>query len=223
MDGVVEEAGQRPEEGGGDLRQVVEVPRDAPPAGGEEQAGAGLAGGGGVLGGDVLRLAAPHQRLPVRRAEHLALAVRVVVHPDAGDAGGGHGEGGGGPQGHGVRGEVQHGAGVHAGHPAQAPPAQVVPRAVVLDVHAVPVPRLPQEELRDVRQHDDDGHHDGVRHGSVQLLLLDREAKDDVRPGHHAETTVGERLKIQRTNTRIQLHAPVEIVEGRSAGAIVGA
>eukprot|EP00959_Pyramimonas_sp_CCMP1952_P054874 1146813-Pyramimonas_sp.AAC.2 len=41
------------------------------PAGCEKQAGPGLAGSCGVLGGNVLRLAAPHQGLATRCAEHL--------------------------------------------------------------------------------------------------------------------------------------------------------
>ena len=82
---AVEERGQRPEEGQHDLRNVVEVPGQPPPARGQQDGLPALAALQLVPGAQDQRLAAPHQALAVTRAHRQLLLVRVVVDVDGQD------------------------------------------------------------------------------------------------------------------------------------------
>lgn len=71
-----EEGGHTPEERRQNLRDVVEMARQTPPAGGQQQGGAFLTIGSEVLGNDVIRLASPDFRLTVRGTEDLTLTTK---------------------------------------------------------------------------------------------------------------------------------------------------
>lgn len=68
---ILEQGGDGPEEGAGDLGKVMEVTGDAPPSRAKEERRAGLPASIDVVRGDVLRLLAPHHDLTFRlgRAE----------------------------------------------------------------------------------------------------------------------------------------------------------
>ena len=78
--------GDAPEEGCGDLGDVVEVARETPPTRGQEQRRLLLALHGRVGGLDLLRWLAPDEAFTIGVAEELALPVRVVVDPDGEEA-----------------------------------------------------------------------------------------------------------------------------------------
>ena len=205
-----------PKEGAQNLRHVVEMTRNTPPARGQQEGRTLLTFLSGVGSSDVDRVLPPHGALAIGGTENLALTVSPVVDKDTGD-----------PRNKDKDGlqaadilvavldqEIGRGS-VDGGHPNQAAPADVVARAVVLDVHGAEVAGLPVEELGDV--HELQRHRDehGVGEEAVDLVLRLRVAKDAERPVHHAEAAVGEHLHVEPEHAWVQLRAPVWVgVEG---------
>mmetsp|Transcript_13629 Transcript_13629/g.23936 ORF Transcript_13629/g.23936 Transcript_13629/m.23936 type:complete len:326 (-) Transcript_13629:408-1385(-) len=209
-----------PHERGRYLGNVVEVSGERPPAGAEQQRGALFAIFSGVLGGDVIRLTAPHLRSAVRSTELLTLSVTIVVAPDAEETQREAEDGGGQGQVHGVLHEKVSVDGVHGRHVHQAAPADIVTGTVVLDVHRTEVSSLPVVELEQVHglQHDGD-HHGAGDVTAEEFVLLEGVADDAHLPVHQAEATVSELLDIEAEDTRVQLGAPEEVNHEASVGA----
>jgi len=130
----------------------VEVARDAPVSGHEEQAGTRLSVGRPVLGTDHFRFATPYRALSVRAPDLELLPVGVVVDGTAEEAKAEDCKGVDWSELDRMVDEVQTDRGVESGDVAQTAPADVEPGPVEHDVDRTHVARLPPEEFGEVDQ-----------------------------------------------------------------------
>ena len=216
---VCEQGRGSPKKGPQDLRDVVKVPCDAPPAGEKQERGLGLPFSCLVPCCDELGLLSPHLGFAGGCSEYLALLVGSPVDVDAQDSQAEDRGSNGKRQVDWVLNQVKHRRGVDAWHPNEASPAYVESCPVVRNVHGAEVARLPQEELEDIniREHHADQHR--VRDLPRGLQLLDHEAKGKHRPAHETHPAVGPLLDVKALpDSRVKLSAP-EVVEQEASGA----
>ena len=191
----------------------MEVTRDAPPPGQQQDARVHAAVGRPVRGVDDVRLATPHETVPVGASHFLLLLVGQVVDDDRSDAAGEDQRADDGAESDGVVHEIHRHGRVQAGDERQAAPADVESGAVQHDIDGAHVARLPPEELGEVDHLQRSRHPHSVDEAGY-LVTLQGEYEHQQRPDGHAETTVGEYLHVDTEHSRVQLRAPV-IVEDR--------
>lgn len=81
-----------------------------------------------------------------------------------------------------------------------------------------------QEKLEDVEVHEQHGDSHGVGQVAIELALLDCVAQHEHAPAHHAHATVCPGLEVKvAANARVQLHAPVVVVNQAARAARVAA
>mmetsp|Transcript_23888 Transcript_23888/g.77042 ORF Transcript_23888/g.77042 Transcript_23888/m.77042 type:complete len:326 (+) Transcript_23888:309-1286(+) len=209
---------QAPRPSGRELEEVLRVPRDAPPAGDEEQARvarelAALRVGDVVLGLDGDRLAAPHERRAARLAEALPLQVRLEIECDA-EQPDGEDRAGGGPR---EAGRQLHHAPrmerVDGGHPDQAAPRLVEARPVGDDVDGAHVADLPVEELDEVDKLRRGAQDEARVEPAVPRVRRGGEGDAGEHPVGHRDAAVDEALHVDAAQLRVELRAPVVVEE----------
>ena len=194
----------------------MEVPRDAPPAGQQQDARMDATVRRPIGGADHFRFAAPHEAVALGAADVLLLFVGQVVDDDGDDASDEDRPADDGTQPDGVIDQVHGHGGVQAGDECQTAPADVEAGAVQHDVDGAHVARLPPEELGEV-DHLQRHRHPHAVDEARQFVALQAEDEHQQRPDGHAETAVGEHLHVDAEHARVQLSAPV-VVEDQIAG-----
>ena len=197
----------------------MEVTRDAPPAGQQQDARVHAAVRRAVRGVDDVWLATPDETVAVGAPDLLLLMVGQVVDDDRSDAAGEDQRADDGAETDGVVDKVHRHRRVQAGDESQTAPADVEAGAVQHDVDGAHVARLPPEELGEVDHLQRRRHPHSVDEARY-FVTLQREYEHQQRPDGHAETTVGEYLHVDAEHSRVQLRAPVIVedqVTGRSA------
>lgn len=200
-----------------EVTDIVEVTRETPVTGAEEERLVGLAIGGDEGGADDLGGLAPDHALSVGRTDDIFLVVDGAEDEVAGEADGENKAELDRGQVDGVADEVVRLEGVQPGQPDGITPGEVEAEVVVGDINGAEVPVLVVEKVQDVGGVEQVQEDHRVGDIANLLVLGSGEGQVDHGPGNDSGATVVEELEVKvLAETRVELDTHKEIVDERT-------
>lgn len=206
-----------------EVTDIVEVTRETPVTGAEEERLVGLAVGGDEGGADDLGGLAPDHALAVSRADDILLVVDGAEDEVAGKADSENDAELNGGQVDGVADKIVRLEGVQPGQPNGITPGEVEAEVVVGDIDGAEVPVLVVEKVQDVGGVEQVQENHRVGDIADLLVLGSGEGQVDHGPGNDSGATVVEELEVKvLAETGVELDTHEKIVDEGTGELAVG-